>query len=211
VLTGSHLAPGNGSTSVNPCHAGGVIRSSTEGAGPLDEATIRDFLETSYPRLVAAVALVSGSQAAAEDAVQEALARAWERSERGQPIDSLPAWVTRVAMNLSMSRLRRIRVERRYAPKVAAAETAPAEAGAVEDRVDVVAALSALPRRQREVTVLRYYLGLDVAEIARTLELNPGTVKTSLFRAREKLAAALGEPAVTDDDGDQEDDRARLR
>lgn len=165
---------------------------------------------TTYPRLVAAVAMVSGSQAAAEDAVQEALARAWERSERGHPIESLPAWVTRVAMNLSMSRLRRIRVERRYAPRVAAAETAPAEAGAVEDRVDVVAALAALPRRQREVTVLRYYLGLDVAEIARTLELNPGTVKTSLFRAREKLATALGDSPTSEDD-DQEDDRARLR
>lgn len=157
------------------------------------------------------MALVSGSQAAAEDAVQEALARAWERSERGQTIDSLPAWVTRVAMNLSMSRLRRLRVERRHAPRVARGETTPAEAGAVEDRVDVVAALSALPRRQREVTVLRYYLGLDVAEIARTLELNPGTVKTSLFRAREKLAAALGERLDPAEDPDQEDDHARLR
>ncbi len=114
-------------------------------------------------------------------------------------------------MNLSMSRLRRIRVERRYASRVAADETAPADAAAVEDRVDVLAALSALPRRQREVTVLRYYLGLDVAEIAETLELSAGTVKTSLFRAREKLAAALGERATTDDDGDQEGDHARLR
>ena len=162
------------------------------------------------PALVAAVALVSGSHAAAEDAVQEALARAWERSQRGERIESLPAWVTRVAMNLSMSRLRRLRVERRYRGRLAAPETAPAEAGAVDDRVDVVAALAALPRRQREVTVLRYYLGLDVAEIASTLELNPGTVKTSLHRARQKLADALGEQAEPLDD-DQEDDHARLR
>jgi RNA polymerase sigma factor (sigma-70 family) len=114
-------------------------------------------------------------------------------------------------MNLSMSRLRRLRIERRYAPRVAAAETAPAEAGAIEDRLDVVAALSALPRRQREVTVLRYYLGLDVAEIARTLDLNPGTVKTSLFRAREKLAVALGEPPDPSDDESEERARARRR
>ena len=73
----------------------------------LSEADIREFLDTAYPRLVTAVALVSGSRAAAEDAVQEALARAWERSERGEAIESLPAWVTRVAMNLSKSRLRR--------------------------------------------------------------------------------------------------------
>ena len=61
----------------------------------LDEGTIREFLVATYPRLVAAVALISGSRAAAEDAVQEALARAWERSERGEQIESLPAWVTR--------------------------------------------------------------------------------------------------------------------
>jgi RNA polymerase sigma factor (sigma-70 family) len=94
---------------------------------------------------------------------------------------------------------------------VARGETAPAEAGAVEDRIDVVAALAALPRRQREVTVLRYYLGLDVAEIAHALELNPGTVKTSLFRAREKLAATLGGRLDPSEDPDQEDDHARLR
>ena len=67
-----------------------------------------------YPRIVAAVGLVAGSRAAAEDAVAEALARAWERSDRGDAIDSLPAWVTRVALNLSKSRLRRLRVEARH-------------------------------------------------------------------------------------------------
>ena len=55
----------------------------------------------------------------------------------------------------------------------------------------------------------RYSPGPDGAETARPLELNPGTVKTSLFRARVKLAAALGDPAAADDD--QEEDRARLR
>lgn len=48
-----------------------------------DEIAIREFLYTGYPRLVAAAALASGSRPAAEDAVQEALLRAWERSEKG--------------------------------------------------------------------------------------------------------------------------------
>jgi RNA polymerase sigma-70 factor (ECF subfamily) len=147
---------------------------------------------TTYPRLVAGVAMITGSRAAAEDAVQEALARAWERSERGERIESLPAWVTRVAMNLSKSRLRRMRVEAKHRAAIA---SQVADGGATSDsRIDIERALAALPHRQREVTVLRYYVGLNVAEIARTLELHEGTVKTSLFRARQALAAALGEP-----------------
>jgi RNA polymerase sigma-70 factor (ECF subfamily) len=158
----------------------------------LDESTIREFLVATYPRLVAGVALITGSRAAAEDAVQEALARAWERSERGEQIESLPAWVTRVAVNLSKSRLRRMRVEAKH--RVDAAVHQGAEIGdATDSRIDVGRALADLPHRQREVTVLRYYLGLNVAEIARTLQLNEGTVKTSLFRARKALATALGE------------------
>ena len=55
-------------------------------------------------------------------------------------------------------------------------------------------ALATLPRREREVTVLRYHLDLDVAAIAETLAVSEGTVKTLLHRARRHLAAALGEP-----------------
>ena len=141
------------------------------------------------------MALITGSRAAAEDAVQEALARAWERSSRGEQIESLPAWVTRVAMNLSKSKLRRMRVEARHRDAVVVSPVGDGGAASADSKIDIGRALVDLPRRQREVTVLRYYLGLNVAEIASTLELNGGTVKTSLFRARKALAAALGEPA----------------
>ena len=79
----------------------------------IDEIAIREFLHGDYPRLVAGVAMVAGSRPAAEDAVQEALARAWERSERGEEIESLTAWVTAVSLNLARSRLRRVVAERR--------------------------------------------------------------------------------------------------
>src|SRR5438132_7132742 len=128
-----------------------------------------------------------GSRAAAEDAVQEALARAWERDERGHRIESLEAWVTKAAMNLARSRWRRLRVERRYAPRWRAV---PEPSG---ELVDLRRGIDALPRRQREATVLRYYLDLDVLEIAEALGVSEGTVKTSLHRARRALAAALGE------------------
>jgi RNA polymerase sigma-70 factor, ECF subfamily len=162
-----------------------------DGRGPrLDEDDIRDFLRTRYPRLVGALSLVCGSSAAAEDAVQEALARAWEQEERGRRIDSLEAWVTKAAMNLARSRWRRMRVERRYSQH---AMDVPEPTG---DAIDLQRGLVRLSPRQREVTVLRYYLDLDVAEIASTLRLSEGTVKTQLHRARASLARALGEQAL---------------
>ena len=63
------------------------------------------------------------------------------------------------------------------------------------DGLAVHEALRRLPPRQREVTVLRYYGGLDVREIATWLGIAEGTVKAMLFRARQSLADALSDPA----------------
>lgn len=138
---------------------------------------------------------MTGSRQAAEDAVAEALARAWERTERGDMIENVAAWVTTVGTNLARSRWRRMLAERRATERlVALSPETPDEV------VDLRAALAALPRRQREVTVLRYLLGHDVREVAGILGVSEGTVKTSLHRARAALARALGE---------KEDDVAR--
>src|SRR6266508_239786 len=111
-----------------------------DGGPPLDEQTIRTFLATDYPRLVAAVSLACGSRAAAEDAVQEALARAWERSERGEHIDSLRAWVMKVAINLVRSGFRRKLAERRAREPLRAPARSPGASppsvGGAEDAVD---------------------------------------------------------------------------
>src|SRR5438128_8329803 len=98
-----------------------------------------------YPRLVGAVDLICGSHAAAEDAVQEALARAWDRSERGEQIDSLRAWVMRVAVNLVRSGLRRSMAERRARERLADRTSPPA--GDPASRVAMESALRRLPRR----------------------------------------------------------------
>lgn len=155
----------------------------------MDDADLREFVHTQYPRLVGAVALVCGSRATAEDAVQEALSRAWERSLRGERVDSLPAWVTTVSMNLARSALRRLRAERRARARFRSEPKDPAVAA--DNRIDVRRALDGLPRRQREATVLRYYLGLDVLEIAQVMGAPEGTVKSLLLRARLALAREL--------------------
>jgi len=150
--------------------------------------------------LVNAVALASGSYPAAEDAVQEALVRAWIRSERGEHVESLPGWVAAVALNLTRSGWRRTMAERRARRRLPE-RSAPFVAAPSEEHVDVAQALEALPRRQREVAVLRYLLEMSTAEVAAVLGISEGTVKSSLARARTHLVEALAvhDTEVTND------------
>jgi RNA polymerase sigma factor (sigma-70 family) len=156
------------------------------------DARIAEFVDQEYRRVVATVEMVCGSLATAEDAVQEGLGRAWEREARGESIDNLAAWVTTVSLNLARSQMRRWRTERKAQSRLVPLQrNLPDAPGASADAYAVRQALSALPRRQREVTALRYYLGLDVAAIAEWLGIGEGTVKAQLFRARQSLADAL--------------------
>ena len=168
------------------------------GASKVDDARLRTFIATEYRRVVATVELVCGSLATAEDAVQEAMARAWERGARGEQIDRLPAWITTVSLNLARSQMRRWKAERRARDRMGAPGVAPDAPGASAEAHAVREALRALPRRQREVTVLRYYGGLDVEEIAKTLGISAGNVKAVLFRARQALATALADDVAND-------------
>lgn len=157
----------------------------------MDEFDLRDFVHQEYPRLVAAVALITGSRAGAEDVVQEGLVRAWQRSARGERIDSLAAWTRTVSLNLARSGLRRIRAELGAKQRIAAGIIRQGEPSSV--RVDIRRALGRLPRRQREAIVLRYYLDLDEAEVAAAMGTPVGTAKSLLSRARSGLREALGE------------------
>lgn len=145
-----------------------------------------------------AVAFACGSLAVAEDAVQEALVRAWVKAERGEDIESLPAWVTTVAMNLSRNALRRVLAERRARERLRA-DASPVAHPYPDEVLDVQRTIAGLPRRQREVAVLRYVLELDTREVAGALGIDEGTVKSHLARARTKLVEALGQPEVTRD------------
>jgi RNA polymerase sigma factor (sigma-70 family) len=114
-------------------------------------------------------------------------------------MESLPAWVAAVALNLTRSGWRRTNAERRARRRFPGrSDVAGTPSG---EHVDVARALEALPRRQREVAVLRYLVEMSTAEVAATLGISEGTVKSSLARARAHLAAALAvhETEVTND------------
>jgi len=155
-----------------------------------DEEQLAQFVAGEYPGLVAALSLVCGDRSVAEDAVQEALARAVVAQRRGT-IDSLPAWVRVVALNQLRNRWRSRSREQRATQLLRDTQVPPGVDDELERSMDLAAALASLPRRQREALALHYRLGLSVADSARAMRVSDGTVKTLLSRARATLGAAL--------------------
>jgi RNA polymerase sigma-70 factor, ECF subfamily len=149
-----------------------------------------DFYQANYPRLVGQLTVVTGSLEDAEDAVQEAFARASTRWARLRDYDAPEAWVRRVALNLATTGLRRAR---RQLAVLARLPTPTAEPPRSTDRLAIEAGLRRLPLRHRQVLVLHYGADLPVEQVARQLRLPTGTVKSRLARARAALGAYLKE------------------
>ena len=152
----------------------------------------RFVLDRSTALLRLAVLLV-GDRGHAEDLLQTALLRL---SVRWRSVQAHPeAYVRRVLVNLARDRWRHRarRVAEAEMTESAHATTARDPADAVVDRDVLRRALAALPRRQREVMVLRFFADLSVAETAATLRTSEGTVKAHTSRAVARLRQALGE------------------
>jgi RNA polymerase sigma-70 factor, ECF subfamily len=165
------------------------------------------FVDHSYALLVGVGRGLVGDRDVAQELAQEACVRAWDQVRRSQEIRSLEAWAVTVVVNLARSHLRRRRptevVDAELAHRARVAGPTPDHASQADDGIDVAAALRQLSHRQRQVTVLRFYLGMDVREIAQHLGMAEGTVKNALFRAREALRPLLTTDRVTEgvDDG----------
>jgi len=149
-------------------------------------AVFADFYGSSRERLVRALALTLGDSHLAAEAVDEAMARAYQRWERVGGFDDPAAWVYRVGLNWASSLLRR----RRRAPKPLL-ERDPEGVEPVGEPT-VKAALAELGEAQRSVLICRYYLGLSEAETAAALNIRPGTVKSRHHRGLQQLQGRLG-------------------
>jgi RNA polymerase sigma-70 factor (ECF subfamily) len=132
---------------------------------------------------------------AAEDAVQEAYLRAYTKLDTYRPEGKFGAWLTRIALNEALM-IRR----RSPAQPVALDDQMASDAPTAEQFVEAAHArellehaLDALPENFRMVFVLRVVEGLDVRETAESLEINPTTVRTRLFRAHRQLRADLSQ------------------
>ncbi len=138
-----------------------------------------------------------GNRAEAEEVTQEVFLRMISRVEQYDGRAAVSSWLYAIAANACRDRLRRRRGT--VVPIDAAAELASPEEGAervliARERRDVVRrALAKLSEEQREVLVLARYHGLPYAEIARTLGISEGAVKTRVFRAMQTLKGIFSE------------------
>jgi RNA polymerase sigma-70 factor (sigma-E family) len=148
-----------------------------------------------WRRLVRLAVLLVHDQGSAEEIVQDCFVSVHARWSRLHDPDKALAYLRQSVVNRSRSHLRHLAVVRRHADREAPLEpTAGADHSAYDlvQRATVLEALRRLPRRQREVLALRYYLDLSEAEIADTLGISRGAVKSHASRGAAALRAELG-------------------
>ena len=140
------------------------------------------------------LAVLLGAGHEAEDVVAEAFCELYRRWARLRDPDAAPAYLRSVVCNQVRMRLRHLQVVRRY-PDPPAVEIGSAEQQVVlrEDQREVVRALQALPDRQRQALVLRYWLDLREAEVAAAMGISCGAVKAHTSRGMAALTRRLGE------------------
>jgi RNA polymerase sigma-70 factor (sigma-E family) len=164
-----------------------LARAGTEAATAGDTA-VDDFCRAEYTRLFGTLRLYCGEVALAEDLAQEALARLVRHWERVRMMDAPGAWLHRVAINLANSAFRRRMAERRATGRIAS-PTDRHEDPDSPTLLAVRAAVRALPDRQREVVILRYFHDLAVKATADRMGCSEGNVKGLLSDAIRSLRA----------------------
>lgn len=171
---------------------------------PGGDADFTAFATAARPPLARTAWLLTGSRQAAEDLVQDALVRtyvAWPRVRR----DDALSFARAVLVNRHIDQWRRAGRElaawRRRGTDPEVAPDSPHDLG--DDRDEIVRAMRRLRPRERAIVVLRYYVDLTEAQVARELGISVGTVKSTASRALAKLRASadaipdLDVPTVT--------------
>jgi RNA polymerase sigma factor (sigma-70 family) len=160
-------------------------------APPDSEAAVAELFAARYAEMVRLAGLLGADDA--EDVAQEAFARLLDRHAALRDPAAAVGYVRTTVCNLTRNRGRHLGIARRTAPALVLGEEPSSEEGAItrEDHEEVLAAVAALPRRQREAVVLRYWLELSEAEIAATMGVAAGTVKSLVSRGVAAVAKRL--------------------
>jgi RNA polymerase sigma-70 factor, ECF subfamily len=169
-------------------------------------ASFKEALLAEMSNLRAFAISLSGSVSMADDLVQETLLRAWSKSDKFQPGTSIRAWMFTILRNIYYSNYRK------RAREVQDSDNAYAQrlvvSGDQESHLDLEdfrKALARLPLEQREVLILVGANGLSYEQAATICDVEIGTIKSRLSRARSKLVEILG----LDETGEQLADRRK--
>lgn len=158
---------------------------------PVRDEEFRAFYERMHDRALRTARRLIGNEAVAEDLSAEALARAYARWGQVRSHPNPDAWLLRVVGNLAIDHVRK---ERRAGPQpraeIAAADRPDDDAVL---RVDLARAVHKLSNRQQEVVVMRYLVDLSEDQVASSLGMSTGSVKTHLSRASGRLRDHMAE------------------
>ena len=153
---------------------------------PRRDEAFEAYFDAVFPRAVSLANRLLGDRASAEDVAAEAFARAYARWPTLRDAPWRDGWVLRVTTN------RAIDVARRRSGGFSP-HRQPDAGDLVAVRLALVAALRSLPQRQREAVALRYLTGLSEHEVAESLGVSLGTVKTHIHRGVASLRSCLGD------------------
>ncbi len=156
-----------------------------------DEAVV-ELYRAHYASLVRLSAMLLGDTGSAEEVVQDAFVAMHGSWSRLREEDKALAYLRQAVLNRSRSKLRHRSVVLRHPQEPPPDEpSAEQHAIAAAERAEMMTALRALPRRQRETLVLRYYSDLSEAQIADALGISQGAVKSHAFRGLAALRTRL--------------------
>ncbi len=159
------------------------------------EEAVAALFDAHYASLCRLATLLLGDAGQAEEAVQEAFLRTFVGWRRLRQPDRAGAYVRAAVVNQCRSRGRRRATEQRSNRTVFAAAEGECTSNLERsgETLAVLDAVRALPERQREAVVLRYYADLSEADVARAMQCSVGTIKSQLAKARASLSERLGE------------------
>lgn len=166
-------------------------RALVEAAQRGDHEAFEVLATEAVDRLFAIARLILRDVPAAQDAVQETLVHAWRDLDRLRDPERFDAWIHRLLVNACADQGR---LRRRWSAEVQTVRVLPSSDGGygtMDDRDQLERGFRRLNSDQRAVVVLHHYLGLTVPEIADTLGIPEGTVKSKLHYATGALRAAL--------------------
>jgi RNA polymerase sigma-70 factor (ECF subfamily) len=158
--------------------------------GRAGDVELEALFQAHFAPLVRGLALAAGSYEAASDAVQDAFVQLHRHWRRVSAYEEPVAWLQRVAANRVANQRRGSHRQANLVEKLAGSIDAADEVDRAA-KLDLLAAIAALPERQRLVVGLHHLTGMKVADVATALDVSEGTVKSQLHDARTNLRTAL--------------------